>query len=84
MNVQLQCVYGGSPNRHSVFRGQEIRDHHRRVAKTAILTILLVVAIVFAYSTFDRHLTARGMAETSGQACIATTIASLETSSTAS
>ena len=51
MNVQLQgvYVYGGSPQHHSVFRGQELRDRHHMVLK-AIVALLLTV--LFAWCVY--------------------------------
>lgn len=48
MNVQLQgvYVYGGSPQHHSVFRGEEQRQH-RHIVLQAILAIFLMLVFVW-------------------------------------
>ena len=80
MNLQPQCVYGGTYSNLSTFRRREIRYRHRRSLLDLFIGLLIVAALLGGYFLFSQHLDNRAVAEDAHHACIATTIASIENS----
>lgn len=68
MNVQLQCVYGGKRNKHSVFRGQELRTRRRRVVKYVILVLITIAVFFGAYFGAEALLNEHAQASSTQQA----------------
>jgi len=53
MNAQLQGVYGGNKVRHSVFRGQELRERRSRVIKILVLALFIATIIWCVFNITD-------------------------------
>jgi len=82
MNVQLQCVYSVSTRRHFIL-SRRARRHQRRVAAArAIITLVVVSALVIGYISYSHFLEAQAVTNDMHTACIATTVASMQNSST--
>ena len=80
MNLQPQCVYGGSHSNLSTFRRREMRHRHRTIIKDIVIALIVFAVLTAGYLALNRYCNNQAIAADAHHACIATTIASIENS----